>query len=383
MTRLSETLRKKLVQSLCEKGVIQSPAVEQAFLTVPREAFVSSFFEQSSGSSLLWTQYDATQMSEADYLEQIYLDQALVTQLNERKMPSSSSSLPSVMAKMLEALDVRPGQRILEVGTGTGYNAALLAVLTADPTAVVTIDMDPSLTENAAQVLHEVVGSGIRVVTGDGFYGAAAWAPYDRIIVTASIPTIPCSLVDQLAVGGKLVMDLQGPLASGFLVLEKTYDGVIGHFLPEPLYFMPLVSEALSVPEPVSVKSVPQSGTFLLPESHPYPGILSNTDFRWFFQWYLPGSRVQSLKRRDQKTDQMMSQISVSDAQLAAIVRFLKHPDQMFWSVEIYGTSPLFLRLLDAYDAFLSLGEAAPSYYQVQIENGEKALCIDGLKLLF
>jgi protein-L-isoaspartate(D-aspartate) O-methyltransferase len=146
-------------------------------------------------------------------LDTVYADDAVVTR-DEGGVPTSSSSQPSLMARMLDQLDVRPGDRVLEVGAGTGYNAALLAELGA---AVTTVELQPEVA--AAAVAHlrsagtEVRDSGdvapgsVLVVTGDG--GAPPGDSYDRVIVTAGCWSLPAALVDSVADGGVLVAPLR------------------------------------------------------------------------------------------------------------------------------------------------------------------------------
>ncbi len=137
----------------------------------------------------------------------MYRDQALVTRRDARGVPTSSSSQPSLMAAMLEALALEPGQRVLEVGTGTGYHAALLSTLVDGTGQVTSVELDPDLAERARVALaageHRV-----EVVVGDGRLGWASGAPFDRIVVTASGPGLPRPWLDQLRPGGLLELPL-------------------------------------------------------------------------------------------------------------------------------------------------------------------------------
>ncbi len=213
-----------LVQRMEEQGAL-SARVREAFLTVPRHAFLAP---EDGNRSAIW-------------LEEVYQDRALLTRRDRRGMPLSSSSQPSAMALMLEALDVQPGMRVLEIGTGTGYNAALLARLAGDPALVTTVEIDRELADLARGRIESVVGTGMTVIVGDGHLGAPGREPYERIIATASAFPVPHTWVEQLASGGRLVLDLRGKIGGGLMVVEKQEDGSAqGHFLAvkEEISFM-------------------------------------------------------------------------------------------------------------------------------------------------
>jgi len=176
----SEPLRHALVEELCRRGVVRTPAVRDAFLRVPRERFVPEIAEERG-------------------LEAVYKDEPLVTKMDQW-VAVSSSSQPAIMAEMLERLQLAPALRVLEIGAGTGYNAALLADLAG---AVTTLDVDAELAEKARGRLVEG-GHAAEVVVGDGMRGWPARAPYDRIVVTATPPHIPAAWRDQLREGGLL-----------------------------------------------------------------------------------------------------------------------------------------------------------------------------------
>lgn len=116
-------------------------------------------------------------------------------------------SQPFIVALMTEAAAVNPGDRVLEIGTGLGYQAAVLAALGAH---VYTVERNASLSEQARQKLAQLGWGRVEVITGDGTEGYAAAAPYDAILVTAGSPRIPQALIDQLADGGRLLIPLGG-----------------------------------------------------------------------------------------------------------------------------------------------------------------------------
>src|SRR5438874_1592030 len=194
----SAALRRKMVDSLVRAGAIRSAAVRRAFLAEPRERFVPAVVEQPTEAGA------ATRR--AIGLEETYRPEAaLVTLTDRRGTPISSSSAPWIMAPMLEALDLRPGLRVLEVGAGTGYNAALLRRLVGDDGRVVSVDVDAAIARAARRALA-AAGRRVRVVVGDGRGGWPSAAPFDRIIVTASTDTVYRAWRDQLADGGILVL---------------------------------------------------------------------------------------------------------------------------------------------------------------------------------
>ena len=117
----STRLREYLVEQLKARDALHSEALERALLRVPREVFLPDIAEREG-------------------LERIYADEAIVTKRSSQGAAISSSSAPSMMAIMLEQLDLRPGLRVLEIGAGTGYNAALLAELVGDPAATLTVE---------------------------------------------------------------------------------------------------------------------------------------------------------------------------------------------------------------------------------------------------
>lgn len=178
-------MREELVARLRKSGAVRSRAVARAFLRVPRHLFVPHVRPDMA-----------------------YQDVVIPTRWRGGQ-PVSSSSQPAIMAIMLEALRPEPGQRVLEVGAGSGYNAALLQELVGPEGRVVTVDVDR---ETAAWARRSLEAAGYRaplVVEGDGGLGYAPEAPYDRIIVTASSDDVPPAWFHQLREGGVLVLPLR------------------------------------------------------------------------------------------------------------------------------------------------------------------------------
>jgi protein-L-isoaspartate(D-aspartate) O-methyltransferase len=219
-----------------------SEPVIQAFRTIPRHPFVDAYYEHDEADGRKWTRRERDES--AAWYEQIYRDCALVTHVDAYGRTLSSSSQPKVQAAMLEALKLHPGMRVLEIGTGSGYNAALLAHLVGSPRLVTTIDLDAQVIARAQRSLPQVVGEGMTIVQSDGAQGYAANAPYDRIIVTASTPQLPAAWREQLAPDGVLVGILQPhyTMLGGLLQARKYGEELHGSLL-QTASFMPLRTE--------------------------------------------------------------------------------------------------------------------------------------------
>ena len=192
------------MEELEAKGSITDPAVRKAFLAVPRDRFLPG-----------------TDLGE------VYADKVIVTRKDAYGVPTSSSSQPSIMALMLERLELAPGLRVLEIGAGTGYNAALLSTLVGETGSVTSVELEPDVAEAAAAALGEG-GYRVNVVTGDGREGWPAGAPYDRIVLTASTGDVGQSWYEQLAPGGllQLPLHLKGPDLQAVVTLRRV-DGFL------------------------------------------------------------------------------------------------------------------------------------------------------------
>jgi protein-L-isoaspartate(D-aspartate) O-methyltransferase len=146
-------------------------------------------------------------------------------------------SQPYMVARICEALAVRPGQLILDVGTGSGYQAAVLAELGAE---VVTIERVPELAEQARATLAAAGYAQVEVVVGDGTLGVPERAPFDGIAVAAAAPELPPTLYEQLRQGGRLVVPIGGPRAQRLEVIVRSPEGpAVIHSVP--CRFVPLV----------------------------------------------------------------------------------------------------------------------------------------------
>ncbi|MFI2367054.1 methyltransferase domain-containing protein [Streptomyces sp. NPDC018833] len=229
--------RSALVRRIVASGGLTDPAWRAAFEEVPRHLFVPYYFIGRAGSyERLWCE-DPDPERQDRWLRGAYADEPLATRVRDGEQVSSSSQ-PSLMAEMLEALDVRDGETALEIGAGTGYNAALLAHrLGAE--AVTTVDLDPEITETARRHLA-AAGYRPAVVTGDGARGCPERAPFDCVIATCTLPSVPHEWLPQCHPGARIV----APLSTGIIALRvrqgpegRTAEG---RFLRTSAYFVPL-----------------------------------------------------------------------------------------------------------------------------------------------
>jgi protein-L-isoaspartate(D-aspartate) O-methyltransferase len=149
-------------------------------------------------------------------------------------------SQPYIVALMTERLQVAPGQRVLEIGTGSGYQAALLDRLGA---AVFSLELVPPLAERATAVLARLAYDRVRVRCADGYLGWPEEAPFDRVVLTAAPPELPPALLAQLAPGGRLVAPV-GTDLQRLVLVERAADGTLSTSHVEWVRFVPMVHGA-------------------------------------------------------------------------------------------------------------------------------------------
>ena len=208
-------LRSSLVQSLLETGAIKQKAVTEAMNKVPRHLFLPGV-----------------------PLEQAYADTAVPTRW-DGQIAVSSASQPAIVAIMLQQLQVEPGDRVMEIGAGTGYNAALIAELVGTLGSVLTVDIDAEIVTEALEHLASAGYPQVRVVVGDGAAGWSSGAPYDRIILSVGASDIAPSWYEQLREDGILVL----PLWLGGVELSvafRKHGGILTSLSQTPCGFMRL-----------------------------------------------------------------------------------------------------------------------------------------------
>ncbi|MGV9311781.1 ATP-grasp peptide maturase system methyltransferase [Streptomyces sp. NPDC003691] len=252
---LAGLLRKRLADRLADGGALRSDAWRSAVAEVPREVFVPAFFRRTDGPrGTVWTPVTPASEGADAWLAGIYTDETLVTQLDGGVHPgevdgplggdpTSSSTLPSLVVRMLEDLNPQEGQRVLEVGTGTGYSTALMCHrLGSDH--VTSVEYDPAVASRARSALA-TAGYEPRLIHGDGLLGDGRLGQhgagsYDHLIATCSVRTVPGAWLNQVKAGGTILTTVSGRLHGSGLVRLTVEDGrrAHGRFLPGTVSFM-------------------------------------------------------------------------------------------------------------------------------------------------
>ena len=201
-----------LINFLKNSRFLNDKNVELAFRNIPRHEFVP-----------------ASELDCAYYNEPLKI------------MKNQTISQPGVVSRMTEWLDIHDGQKILEIGTGSGWQTAILSYLVGSGT-VYSIDIHPSLVKFARENLEKFGIDNVHVISGDGSVGYAKESPYDRIIITAACSKIPLPLIDQLHEGGLIIAPV-GDSSQSLILLKKTSKG-IKEIKNQPDYvFVPLLGK--------------------------------------------------------------------------------------------------------------------------------------------
>jgi protein-L-isoaspartate(D-aspartate) O-methyltransferase len=187
--------RKRLVEGLKQRGYVRSPAVEKAMLSVPREVFIP---ERKKAVA--------------------YVDRPIDIGSGQ------TISAPHMVAIMTEVMQLSSGQNVLEVGTGSGYHAAVVSQIVGKQGHVYSVERYEHLAEVARQRLKKSNIENVSVVMGDGSLGLEEFAPYNCIYVTCSAPSVPDPLKNQVCVGGRIVIPI-GQVTGELMVLTKEKTG--------------------------------------------------------------------------------------------------------------------------------------------------------------
>jgi methyltransferase of ATP-grasp peptide maturase system len=281
-----------LSQSFSADGILVSLAWRHVFQRTGRHPYVPSYYPEIDRPSVLCVGDPAQRNT---WLNAVYSDQTLVTKVVQVPMSRafspatspmyvSSSTLPSLILRMLETLDVRDGHRVLEIGTGTGYNCALLCERLGSP-FVTSVDVDPELVDLATERLA-ANGYKPTLVAVDGARGYPLNAPYDRIISTCAVPEIPNEWLNQAAPGAVILTDLRRKLGGTLIRLTVSNGIATGRFEPYAASFMWMRS---TVEPAITAQVLYAENSTDATTTDVDPALLLNDDlFGFVAQWQLP-----------------------------------------------------------------------------------------------
>ncbi|MBQ1158478.1 ATP-grasp peptide maturase system methyltransferase [Streptomyces sp. A73] len=246
MTHTSAELRRALVDKIATVNPALAPQWRDAVAAVDRALFIPPALYRPSGT--LWEPVSRAAVGEEEWLRMVHSDRTWVTQVEGTDAsdatgflsgsPTSSATLPSLVARTLHVANPRQGARVLEIGTGTGYSTAVLAHWVGAEN-VVSVEYDPGCAAAAAGNLKNA-GYSPTLVVGDGLQGHKERADYDSIVATCSVRSIPPSWLFQLADGGSITVTISGwMLAAGMIRLVLDDNGAVtGRFMGDEVTYM-------------------------------------------------------------------------------------------------------------------------------------------------
>ncbi|GAA2112655.1 ATP-grasp peptide maturase system methyltransferase [Streptomyces synnematoformans] len=293
-----------LAQALADAGDLNDPSWREVISRVPRHVFVPHFAR--TRATRKGTRYDlvtgADPAQREEWLNGVYSDTTLLTQVDGQAVEelfatgsgygrhSSSSTAPRLMVWMLESLGLTDGDDVLEIGTGTGYNAALLAERLGEE-HVTTVDIDGHLVQSAQRRLAQG-GYHPTLVTGDGRLGHHEHAPYDHVISTCGLPYVPPAWIAQTRPGGRILTNVTGLIGGAVLLADVHEDGrATGRFLPRWAGFMP----SRHADSPLA----PYAREYTTGQTALDPAVLDDHAFAFLTQLHLPGARRYAATRDD------------------------------------------------------------------------------------
>jgi protein-L-isoaspartate O-methyltransferase len=371
----------ELVDDLTEQGVLDDPW-RAAFLTVPREVFIPEVIWSDAGDDLV-----PLHRSEepAEWLRRAYGPRYVITQVDDGtpagpqgrgRMATSSASRPDIVALMLAAGQVEPGMRVLEIGTGTGYTAALLAHRLGAGN-VTTIEIDPDLAEGARAALATAGYGGVTVITGDGAHGHPGRAPFDRVLSTVAAPRVPYAWVAQTRPGGLVVTPWGSAYKPvGLLSLTVGADGTAtGGLVNTTISFMQLREQR--IPRPEITEVVRDTDTPEISDTDLHASDVCNDDAPFAIALQVPDCHVDYVPATG---DNGRWCVWFLDAGSRSWARFDYQPGTRRWPVHQFGPRRLFDEITAAYHHWDHAGRPPATRWRFTITpQGQRVELTDAL----
>jgi protein-L-isoaspartate(D-aspartate) O-methyltransferase len=359
----------ELVEDLTAQGVLSEPW-RTAFLEVPREVFIPEVIWRDDEDDHLVPLRRSEDPQE--WLRRAYGPRYIITQVDDGtpagpdgrgEMPTSSASRPDIVALMLAAGQVEPGMRVLEIGTGTGYTAALLAHYLGAGN-VTTIEVDPVLAAQARTALATAGYGEVTVITGDGACGHPPGAPFDRVFSTVAAPRVPYAWVAQTHPGGLVVTPWSSAYKhAGLLSLTVNADGsAMGGLVNTTIAFMQLRDQRIPWPEIADV--VRDTDTPEVTDTDLHASDVCNGDAPVAIALHVPGCHREFVPGNDDDDRWCMWFL---DPGTRSWARFDYLPGAQRWPVHQFGPRRLWNEITTAYRQWEQLGRPVATSWRFTI----------------